>query len=258
MPAISDAKQRRLVGTNGYYGTLFQVLCLMSLLFAPLMGAAKGAVKGGAKAHPFRKVDTTPNGQDGDVWTLTLESDTYLQTSYLSSILGFSSRNGWDIQIASYNIPVYGGGAQNYEWDSYINLSKTFEISRQFKAIVGSQNGTTLFSTSRQYHNIDYGLLAYLPTQSINLHAGPYWANKALTATTDYLGYTVGFSLDLIKDTITLQADFFSGSNNASGAVINLNYQVLPKAQIYIGAGIPTPNSGNQFYGIVGFTLSSR
>ena len=91
---------------------------------------------------------------------------------YLNPVLDFSSRNGWDIQIASYNIPVYGGGAQNFEWDSYINLSKTFDISTQFKAIAGTQNGTTAFSSVRQFHNVDYGLIVFQTIPALNFHAG--------------------------------------------------------------------------------------
>jgi hypothetical protein len=214
--------------------------------------------KGGSKVHPFRKVDTTPNTRNEDVWTFTLESNTYRQTVYLSPVFEFSSRDGWDVQIASYNIPAYGGGAQNYEWDSYVNLSKTFDFSAQFKAIAGMQNGTTLFSTTRQYHNIDYGLLVYLPTPAVNLHAGPYWANKALTVTKDTLGYTAGFSVEAIKNTLTVQGDYFSGSNNVSGAVVNVFYRIFPKAQVYFGVGVPETNSGNEFYGIVGFILASK
>jgi hypothetical protein len=212
---------------KGFHGRFLLAICLSGLFAAPLTGVAKG----GSKVHPFRKVDTTPNTRNDD---------------------------GWDVQIASYNIPAYGGGAQNYEWDSYVNLSKTFDFSAQFKAIAGMQNGTTLFSTTRQYHNIDYGLLVYLPTPAVNLHAGPYWANKALTVTKDTLGYTAGFSVEAIKNTLTVQGDYFSGSNNVSGAVVNVFYRIFPKAQVYFGVGVPETNSGNEFYGIVGFILASK
>lgn len=236
---------------NGH-GKFFQMLCLANLILIPLIGEAK-ETKNVEKNHSLRKVDTTPNTNNDDVWTFAIESNIYSQTSYLNPILEFSSNDNWDIQLASYNIPVYGD-TQSYQWNSYINLSKTLDINDLLQVIVGSQNGIT----SHKFYNINYGLLAYRPRPDINIHAGPYWANKASTATTDYIGYTLGFSKELINNKLTIQGDFFSGSHNVSGAVINLNYQFFTKTQVYIGAGIPTPNSGNQFYGIIGFILSLK
>lgn len=214
--------------------------------------------KAGKKAHPVKKVDVRPNPVDNDVWSVTLESDIYQSTVYLSPAVDFSSTNGWDIQLAFYNIPVYGGGAQNYEWDSYLNLSKTFDINASFKALLGTQNGTTLFSGPRQWHNFDYGLLIYQPVSFLNLRAGPYLANKALSTTTTQVGYTAGFNLDLIKNTLLLQGDYFSGHSNVSGAVVNLLCQCFPQVQDYLGVGVPETNSGNEFYGIVGVSFAPR
>ena len=236
--------------TPNFYKKCFCLFCLSNLSF----GLGTVAAKGSSKAHPIKKLDTTPNNSDVDVWGFTLESNTYRGTVYLSPVLDFSSKNGWDIQIASYNIPVYGGGAQNYEWDSYINISKTFDINAQFKALLGTQNGTTLFSTQRQFHNVEYAL----PISTANIHAGPYWANKALTTTTDVLAYTVGFGVELIKNKLAVQGDYFSGSNSVSGAIVNVFYQVRPKVQVYFGVGVPEADSGNEFYGTVGFSLFSK
>lgn len=239
---------------SNLYGRCFFAFCLSSLIVA----AGTAEAKGSKKDHPMRKIDTTPNTLDADVWTFYLESNTYQGTVYLNPVLDFSARGGWDIQIASYNIPVQGGGAQNFEWDSYINVSKTFDMSTQFKAVIGTQNGTTALNQTHQLHNADYGLMIYQPIPTANIHAGPYWANKALTVTTDYLGYTAGFSFEAIKNTITIQGDYFSGSNNMSGAIVNVWYRFMPKAQVYFGVGVPETNSGNEFYGTVGFSLASK
>ena len=100
--------------------------------------------------------------------------------------------------------------------------------------------------------------MIYQPIPTANIHAGPYWANKALTVTSDYLGYTAGFSFEPIKNTITIQGDYFSGSNNMSGAIVNVWYRFMLKAQVYFGVGIPETNSGNEFYGSVEFSLASK
>lgn len=206
--------------------------------------------KDSGKAHPVRKIDTTPNTDNSDVWAFTLESNTYADTVYLNPMLDFSSANGWDVQIASYNIPVYGGGAQNYEWDSYINLSRSFDINDRLKAVIGTQNGTAALGTQHKWHNIDYGVIAYQPLSFLGLRAGPYWADKELSVTTNVVGYTLGFNLNLSRE-FYIQADYFSGHSNVSGAVVNVWYYLA-----YAGIGVPETDSGNEFFGTVGFKLS--
>lgn len=239
------------------HGNLFHIFllisCFCALFFKTVTVEAKGS-----KAHPFRKINPSEDLSAQDKWVFTLESNTYQSTVYLNPVLDFPTWNGWDLQVASYNIPVYGGGAQNYEWDSYLNLSKTFVISSQFKAIAGTQNGTTAFSTTHQLHNVDYALGIYEPLPAANIHAGPYWGNKALTVTSNVLGYTGGFSFEPLKNRVTILGDYYSGQNNLSGAIVNVMYRIVQPVQVYIGVGVPAHNSGNEFYGAVGFSLSSK
>ena len=231
------------------------VLLLSSI---PLNCLAKGKAK--------IKLRTNPN-QIENVWTLTNELNYYhvpnqtnQNTLYENITLDYSAINGWDFQLASYNIPLVGGGAQNYQADTYFNISKTFNVSEDFQAVFGAQNGTTIphSNNPRQLHNADYALAVYQPSRQINLHVGPYWVNKALSTTTDYLGYTGGFNIEVLDNLLTLQADYFSGNNNLSGAVFNTWIRVHPKVQVYFGVGVPETYSGNEFYGTVGFSVASK
>lgn len=229
---------------------MIKVVLLLIVSFGVPLAEAKGG-----KAHPMRKIDTTPKFGN-DLWSFSFESNIYDGTMYANPVLDYSIANGWDVQIAAYNMPVYGGGVQNFEYDSYINLSKTFELTRDFKAVFGTQNGTTLFSSLRQLHNVEYALSVYQPSKGFNVHAGVYWANKALTTTTDYLGYTVGYNVELVHNTLAFSGDYYSGHNNLSGAVVNLWYMVTPKTSAYLGVGIPETDSGNDYYGIVGISTA--
>jgi len=83
--------------------SLLSVPLLLVLITSSLGAWAKG------KAHPFRQFDNTPNQNNQNVWTFSLESDTYRDTDYISLMVDFSSEDCWDIQFASYNIPYYGG-----------------------------------------------------------------------------------------------------------------------------------------------------
>lgn len=244
----ADVQKRQGLG-----GLRVLIFALGVLLLFPGMGAAKNR----AKSHPLRHVDTTPNTNDNDIVSLQIEDNYYdisanyqdVQTHYLNVTLDYSLRNGLDVQLATYNCPVSGGGAQNYECDSYLNLSYTYKFNRQFNFTLGSQNGTVFQNTAMQWHSSSYGTLSWQPLTWLALRAGPYWVNKALSTTTNYLGYTTGFNLIFNPD-FFMQGDYFSGDNNASGAVVNLFYKM-----VYIGVGVPEYNSGNEFYGIWGFRL---
>jgi len=57
---------------SDFYGRCLLALCLIGLVFATGTVEAKGS-----RAHPIKKIDTTPNLRGEDVWTFTLESNTY-------------------------------------------------------------------------------------------------------------------------------------------------------------------------------------
>ena len=221
------------------------------LLVAPGLAIAKG------KSKPIRHVDTTPNQEDTDVVSFQLEDNYYsitenyqtLQTHYLNVTLDYSMQNGVDLQLATYNCPLVGGGAQNYECDTYLNVSYSYKFTPQLSLTTGSQNGTVFQSSALQWHTSSYSSLSWQMFDWLSLRAGPYWINKALSTTTDYLGYTTGFSLNFSKD-VVMQADYFSGQNNVSGATINLFYKIF-----YVGVGVPEQNSGNEFFGVWGLRM---
>ncbi len=40
--------------------------------------------------------------------------------------------------------------------------------------------------------------------------------------------------------------------------MVNIWFRVLPTTPIYLGVGVPETNSGNEFYGTVGLSVSSQ
>ncbi len=234
----------------------FKLLFLLVFMCLPWAVKAKGKAK--------IKVDTTPNLVDG-VLTGTVELNYYnintddpVNTLYVNPTIDYSASNGWDVQLASYNVAVVGGGAQNYQADTYFNISKTIPLPKNFLVTIGTQNGLAFDGNSKNLHNVDYELLAYQPSKAFNLHAGAFWANKALTTTTDYIGFTGGFAIEALPNFLTFTGDYFSGSNNLSGAMVNTWFRVFPRTQLYFGVGVPETNSGNEFYGTVGFSVSNH
>jgi hypothetical protein len=188
--------------------------------------------------------------------TLTLESDTYNATEYLSPSVTLSTKNGWDIGFSSQNVTVWGGGAQNYENDTYFNLSKTFKIANRLYTTFGTQTGYVVSPFLNQVHAFDYWDNTYKPFNWINFHFGTYYANKNLSTTTEQIGYLTGFEVIFIPHVLKFNSDYFSGHTNVSGNVSTVTwYTPIKHFSLFSGVGVPEKNSGNEFYGIVGFNL---
>ncbi|RWZ87183.1 MAG: hypothetical protein EO766_11635 [Hydrotalea sp. AMD] len=231
------------------------VLCSTVVLCEDIAHAA-----GGHRGHhAVKRLDTTPTDTEDDSWILGLESNTYADTVYLNPTVAYSGANNWDISISSYNIPVYGGGAQNYEYDTYAAISKTFDITKDISLVFGTQNGTTLFPDSMQrWHNMDFSNGRYKLTNWLTVSGGVYFANKSLTTVANEVGFMSGFEMKLIPGTLHLQGDYMSGHTNVSGAEINLQWYATRQAQLYIGVIVPERDSGNEFAGVLGFNISTK
>ena len=238
---------------------LFTVTLFLYGGIPPLAHAGKSSKS--HKKSSLNKVDTTPNLQDTNVFTLTLEANQYQNSLYENFDIDFSSTDGWDFQLSTYNVPIYRDPniVQPYQADTFINVSKTFKLNQLVGVIVGSQNGTYLSASSSpmQWQNLDYSIALYQVNSFMSIRGGMYWANHIMSGTTDVLGYLPGITLNLIGNTLSLQADYFSGRSSLSGAVVNLQYQAK-YFSTYIGVGVPETNSGNEFYGILGFILPSK
>ncbi len=123
---------------------LFAVTSFLYGSMPPLAQAGKTKSPKSHKKSTLNKVDTTPNLQDTNVFTLTSEANQYQNALYENFDIDFSSTGGWDIQLSTYNVPVYRDSniAQPYQADTFINVSKTFKINPSLGVVVGSQNET--------------------------------------------------------------------------------------------------------------------
>ena len=230
---------------------------LIPLLLIPALVSGKGN----------HKLDTTPE-LETDVWTIQVEENYYhttnaydtngkalaIDTNYVNATISYSFDFDLDAQIATYNCPLSGGGAQNFECDTYINLVQTIKLRDKLNLILGTQNGT-VFNAPGQWHTVDFGVLSYTPTTGIELHGGSYFVNSYLASLpVDVIGYTGGF-VAKVNPTFSIEADYFDGHNNLSGAQLNVFYKLC-----YVGVIIPETGSGNQYAGVAGvrFSLSNH
>jgi hypothetical protein len=186
---------------------------------------------------------------------LTMELDTYRATGYLNPAVSYTTSNEIEIGIVSYSLPIYGQPAQNFEADTYFNLSKKFRWTKQLSTIIGTQTGWSLMNNNG-VHLFDYIDTRVKPLSWLLLHGGTYYVNKNLSVTTSYIGGIAGFGVKFIPDILHLTVDYYGGHSNVSGAIAQLNYFMDEKTTLSIGTGIPEKHSGNEFYGLIGVNYS--
>jgi len=207
-----------------------------------------------------RKVKVLNDITDTSLTTLTFENNIYNGAVYDNTSIIHTTSSGLNIGISSMNIPIIGGGAQNYENDTYIVASKTFEIvDETYNLTIGSQNGYTLPNPSKlhSFEFIDNQIsLDEIIDKDIDIHFGLYHVNKELSTISQTLGSMCGFEYKFAS--FSLQADYFSGHNNLSGANINTFYNFTDEYAVYLGVIIPEKNSGNDYAGVIGITYKLK
>lgn len=233
--------------------------CFISIVIAIILYIISLATLADTEDHPTRKMNGGGKPVDENTITFGLESNIYGDSSFVSPSVDFALKHGWDIQLATYNIPTSQSNLSGSTWDTYINVSKTYEATDNFRIVLGTQNGVSLAASHKQIHMTHFGLLSWkAPTErKIILQAGTYWANKASTLTTDVVGFLGTAYVDLIPKQLQLQASYLDGAHNLGGANVNFIFKSVPYVKPYIGIGVPAFNSGNEFYGTVGISYTT-
>lgn len=188
---------------------------------------------------------------------VSLESNMYENVGYLTPTFSYTTEDKSEYSFSIQNIPVVNKGAQNYEYDMYFGVTEFFKISDDTAIMVGALNGFSIqpFSVLHSYEFIDF---RYRPINIddnyIVLHGGPYFVNKTLSTTADEFGYQLGLEASYYD--FILNMDYVSGRSNVSGAVVTFGYQIDKHYKVYTGVSVPGSNSGNEFYGILGFNYT--
>ena len=229
------------------------ILITAALLSGPLL--AKG--KSGRS-----KVNVHPNQTNDGTWTFSAEINPYQQSAYLDTGLTYSSLDDWDIALATQNIPLSGQGDPGYQDDTYLQISKTLVWSGAVSTILATQSGYALYSAASgipgglgKLHHLDFINNKFRISDNLQLHGGSYYVNAALSTRNAYFGGLIGFEWSL--NDLVLRADYLGGHTNVSGATVSVNYYRWQNLNTYLGIGIPEQHTGNEFYGLIGFQLST-
>lgn len=159
----------------------------------------------------------------------------------------------WSYGIQIVNLRLYGDQVQNYENDTYVNLSRKFTY-QNFVLEVGAQAGYNFSSDStKKLHATSFVDLNYSIVDDLSIHFGGYCVNDELATKHQPYNFQTGIKYKVDKFIIT--GDYYSGSNNLSGAIVNVYYQWFDNFRPYIGIIVPEKNSGNEFVGTFGFAF---
>lgn len=221
-------------------------LLILLLLIPPLTFA-----KGNKSKVKIRKTEVNNNDL-----ILQSEINAYQGATYDNLLLNYSSISGIDLGILSQNIPLSGDGAQNFQADTYLVASYQHRFFDAVLSTVGGQYGYQLdepgVGKAHQFYFQDneFRLASWL-----KLHSGLFWVNESLSTTTSYIGGMAGYEL-IYKD-VSFEGDYFGGHSNISGAQVVMNYYPYQFLKLYSGVGIPETKSGNEWYGVFGFQVST-
>ncbi len=230
--------------------------CLFWLLiiFATNVAEAEGSH---AKAPKRIKINLADEETVG--FNFTEEFNFYRNTDYSNTVIEYVTQSGWTLGLQLLNVPVSGSGAQNYEYDGYLTLNKTFRINSLWALAIGTQMGTVLANvTPKQLHNFTFIDNLFILSDIFNVHIGPFYVNDALATIHQPVGVMTGFEIRILPKLLHLQGDYFSGNSNISGGIVNLVYFPWPNLQTYCGVSVPGPNSGNEFAGNIGIIYNLK
>jgi hypothetical protein len=158
----------------------------------------------------------------------------------------------WIYGIKIANINIVGAQLQNYENDTYANLSRKFSYKNIILEL-GGQAGYNFSSTSaKKLHATTFLDISYGLSDNVSLHFGGYYVNDELATKHQPYNFQAGIKYKISQFIIT--GDYYSGNNNLSGGMINVYYKLTNTIRPYIGIIVPETNSGNEFAGITGVT----
>ena len=201
-----------------------------------------------AQAKKKPKIQVVQIHEPDSSWILSSDINQYDQSTYSNVSIEYSGKDGFDIGVSSQNIPVSGNRSQNFEYDTFLQVSKTFKVN-QFDISAGTGNGYSP-SQNGKLHSISYADILYDTGSIFKIHYGIYYVNKTLSTINNHIGFVSGFIVG--NDDLYIQTDYFSGHNNVSGAQSAIYYSPYPFIKAYTGVLVPEKNSGNEFAGVIG------
>jgi len=184
------------------------------LSLVPFGPAYSGSSEHSSGGHRIR---VTPDYEENEAGLLFTEEPNISRNALdNNTFLDYQTADSWDFGVYMLNMPVVPG-SDNYDWDSYVSITKFFLPTPDLTMGLGTQNGTTVFSSQHNYHNFDFAKAAYQFDETFTASSGVFYVNNALSGTSQNVGFMVGFDIHLIPDRFWIEMDYQSGVTRSAG-----------------------------------------
>ena len=179
-----------------------------------------------------------------------------------NTTLEYGLGNDWEVGLNIFRVNLYPGNLKPLLGESnedaiLLNIQKSFRPFEKVEVEIGTQNGMSANNGAQmvEYLNFTFGVTRWTPDENLfagTLISGLYCGNTNYLGAGNQIGWMAGVEYPLWRDDLSFVADYISGTNSASVAVIGGQWTFSKKQgwQVSLGAQIPSPHSEN-FYGAV-------
>lgn len=198
--------------------------------------------------------------------TVTRKDEVFLQEQMNLGRFGESNTtidyglgNDWEMGLNIFKVNLYPGNVNPLPGESnedafMFNLQKGFRPFETLIFEIGTQQGISANNGTQKvdYLNFTWSVARWAPEESRfegTLVSGVYYGNTNYLGVGNEFGWMVGLEYPLWREDLSFVADFISGTNSASVAVIGGQWTISEKKgwQISLGAQLPSPSSGNDY-----------
>ena len=198
--------------------------------------------------------------------TITRKDEVFLQEQMNLGRFGESNTtidyglgNDWEAGLNIFKVNLYPGNVKPLPGESnedalLFNIQKGFRPFEELAIEIGTQHGLSANNGSQKvdYLNFTWSVSRWTPKESLfkgTIVSGVYYGNKNFLGEGNQIGWMTGIEVPLWREDLSFVADYISGTNSASVAVIGAQWTLSEKKgwQVSLGAQLPSPNSGNGY-----------
>jgi hypothetical protein len=175
-----------------------------------------------------------------------------LGTAYTT--LDYGLPRNWEVGLNAFNVQIYPGGnppelGNADQSGLLVNGQKVFKPIERLSFGIGMQAGvsSTNATGATDFLRYNWFTAMYEPRdgQYGRYIVGLYYGNDSYLGRGNNVGYLLGCEIPLIRERLSFQADYISGINNSSVAVVGFVANVYRDWQFSLGMQFPSPGSPN-------------
>lgn len=227
---------------------------MWAVLLAAVAAAALGPSPASAQQNLFN-VPVPETAEKYDIFfqqQLNVGLGARLGTTYTT--LDYGLPYNCEVGLNVFNVQLYPGGNPPQLGNAdqaglLVNGQKVFKPLERLNFGIGMQAGVSSTNATGSTDFLRYNWLTamYEPGDGEfgRYVVGMYVGNKPYLGNGNRVGYLLGCEIPLIRERLSFQADYISGTNNSSVAVVGFVANVYRDWQFSLGVQLPSPGSPN-------------